>query len=72
MLYVPISHREPGKNANGVVFDFYGIFICIRIFVGIAVEVVMTCVEYARGVQSSPGIAPGNDAEILVSVLIRE
>ena len=54
LLYVPISHREQGKNSKVVVFDLYGIFICIRIFLGIAVEVVMIGIKYARGVQSSP------------------
>ena len=54
LLYVPIFHREPGKHEKAVVFDFYGIFICIRISVSIAVEGMMSCIEYARGVQSSP------------------
>ena len=64
---LPVVALPGVKNTS--YHDFYGNFIWLRFFVGIAVEGVMTGIKYARGVQSSLWIAPGTDAEILGSVL---
>ena len=49
---LPVVALPGVKNTS--YHDFYGIFIRLRISVGIAVEGVMTGIKYARGVQSSP------------------